>query len=106
MVSSWFFIPLSIACPPALATDDLNFCASFKSAAQCYCTASGLPVGMCTNMGLLYTRMIHTFGSVERACSYQHNTSYQECLDDWKCYRLGGQNSQNTLCSGTGNACE
>ncbi len=104
-----FSIPLfaSItACPPATSSSDPGFCSSFKIAAQCHCTSSGLPTGMCTNMQLLYSRMISTFGSVKRACEFQHDTSTQNCVDDWNCYRFGGKNSQNELCSATGKACE
>ena len=95
-----------MACPAATSSSNPGFCSSFKLAAQCHCTSSGLPTGMCMNMKLLYTRMISTFGSVQRACEFQHDTSVQNCVDDWTCYRTGGKNSQNELCSSTGNACE
>ena len=97
---------LAFACPSALPISDPGFCESFHVAAECYCTSSGLPRKMCNNMTLLYQRMIGMFGSLENACHFQPNTSYQECMDDWLCYRFGGQNSQGELCSGTGNACE
>ena len=94
------------ACPTATPTDSAAFCSSFKTAAECHCTSSGLPKGMCTNMGLLYSRMISTFGTVQRACQFQHDTSTEICIDDWNCYRQGGLNKDNQLCSSTGSACE
>ncbi len=94
------------ACPPATPTNAPGFCSSFKLAAQCHCTSSGLPLGMCTNMRALYDRMNSMFGSVRRACEYQHETSPQNCIDSWNCYWSGGRNSQNELCSGTGRSCE
>lgn len=94
------------ACPSAVPSSDPGFCSSFKVAAQCHCTSSGLPMGMCTNMKTLYTRMISMFGSVQKACEFQHDTATQNCVDDWNCYLNGGTNSQNELCSSTGSACE
>ena len=96
----------SNACPPSSSTNTINFCSSFKASAECYCTSSGLPKGMCNNMTQLYNRMISMFGSLQRACEFQHNTPTQNCIDDWNCYRNGGNNSQNELCSSTGKACE
>ena len=58
----------SASCPRAQPSDSPGFCASFKAVAQCHCTSSGLPVGMCNDMKLLYARMISIFGSVQRAC--------------------------------------
>lgn len=94
------------ACPAASAINGPGFCSSFKAAAQCHCTSTGLPSGLCVNMKLLYDRMNSMFGSVRRACEYQHDTSTQHCIDSWNCYRLGGTTSQNQLCSGTGLPCE
>lgn len=94
------------ACPPAMDNNIPGFCSSFKLAAQCHCTTSGLPKGMCMNMKSLYDRMTSLFGSVRRACEYQHDTSVQNCIDAWSCYRSGGLTSKGELCSGTGNACE
>lgn len=94
------------SCPPATPTNAPGFCSSFKLAAQCHCSSSGLPRGMCMNMKLLYDRMISIFGSVRRACEYQRDTVTQNCIDSWSCYRSGGLNSQNEPCNGTGNPCE
>jgi hypothetical protein len=94
------------ACPAALSPNTPGFCESFKSVARCHCTASGLPGGMCTNMKLLYNRMISTFGTLQRACEYQRDTTVQACLEAWNCYRSGGVDSQNQLCNGTGLPCE
>lgn len=98
-----FSMPTS--CPPASSTGTPNFCSSFKMAAECYCTSSGLPRGMCGNMEQLYNRMISMFGSLQRACEFQHNTTAQICVDDWNCYRFGGVNSQSEACSTTGKSC-
>lgn len=111
IISLTFFLSLngyaaSTACPPSSPTNTASFCSSFKASAECYCTSSGLPKGMCNNMNQLYSRMISMFGSLQRACEFQHNTSTQNCTDDWNCYRNGGNNSQNELCSSTGQACE
>ena len=93
-------------CPPATEIYGPGFCSSFKLAAQCHCTSSGIPKGMCMNMQSLYDRMTSIFGSVRRACEYQRDTNTQNCIDSWNCYRSGGVTSQNQLCNGTGSACE
>jgi hypothetical protein len=100
------FSSISVSCSAALPSNEPGFCESFHVAAECYCSSSGLPRKMCNNMALLYQRMIAMLGSLENACRFQNNTSYQECIDDWVCYRSGGKNSRGELCSGTGNACE
>jgi len=92
-------------CKQALPTNDEGFCASFKSIAQCHCVEPGLPAGMCQDVEQIYKRMISVFGSTDKACSYQKDTDKQTCLDDWKCYREGGQDSQGRLCSGVGLKC-
>ena len=97
---------LSLACPNALPTDNINFCTSFKSAATCYCTSSGLPAGMCQDMSALYSRMVMVFGSLQRACEYQKYTTTQNCMDNWNCYLHGGRDSQAKLCSSTALACQ
>ncbi|RUR05419.1 hypothetical protein [Legionella sp. km772] len=93
-------------CPKALPTNNAGFCASFKVAAVCHCTTSGLPAGMCQDMNALYNRMIGLFGSVQKACQYQKDTTTQNCIDSWSCYRSGGKDSQGRLCSSTGNSCK
>jgi hypothetical protein len=95
----------AIACPLAVPTNDVNFCASFKAVAPCYCTSSGLPASMCQDMNVLYSRMIAVFGSLQKACEYQRYTSTQDCVDNWNCYRLGGIDSRGRICSATRNAC-
>lgn len=97
--------PVLSNCTPSLPTEHPDFCASFKSSASCHCMESGLPRGTCQNMDTVYRLMMARFGSLQRACEYQHNTSTQECIDDWTCYRQGGKNSQGGFCSTTGNAC-
>ena len=94
------------ACPQATSASAPGFCSSFKLAAQCHCASAGLPKGMCLNMKSIYDRMISMFGSAQRACEYQRDTSVQNCMDAWACYRSGGKTSQNVMCSGTGSACE
>jgi hypothetical protein len=97
------------SCPQAVATTDAGFCPSFQSVAQCQCVSRGLPPGMCKDMSLLYDRMIAMFGSVDKACQYQadtsHDTTKQQCIDDWNCYRSGGTDSQGGACSSTGKSC-
>ncbi len=106
--SCFAFAPQFMACPQAVSTADPGFCASFKSVAQCQCVSRGLPAGMCQDMSQLYSRMVGMFGSVEKACEYQastsHDTTKQQCIDDWNCYRSGGSNASG-LCSSTGHAC-
>jgi len=94
-----------LACGQALPASDPHFCASFKSVAVCHCTESGIPAGKCQNMNNIYQLMINLYKTVENACAHQHDTSVQICIDDWKCYRNGGRDSQGRLCSSTGNAC-
>jgi hypothetical protein len=101
LISSYGF-----ACPRALPTDNPNFCASFKSAATCYCTSSGLPVGMCQDMNQLYARMISVFGTLQKACEYQTSTSAQDCINNWNCYLKGGVDSTGKACSSTKKACQ
>ncbi len=95
----------ALACGQAVATTDPGFCPSFKSIALCHCMEK-LPRGMCQDMNLLYARMIDMFKTIAKACAYQHDTSVQNCIDDWNCYRSGGRNSAGQLCSSTGNACQ
>jgi hypothetical protein len=96
----------AFACSNALPTDNPGFCSSFKSVATCYCTNSGLPSGMCQDMNALYNRMIGMFGSLQKACEFQHYTTTQDCVDNWNCYRLGGVDSRGRLCSSNRNACQ
>lgn len=93
------------ACQSAAPVTSSAFCSSFQSAAQCHCTQSGLPSGMCTKMSSIHARMISMFGSLRKACEYQKDVSVQACIDDWNCYQLGGLTSQGELCSGTGRSC-
>jgi hypothetical protein len=93
------------SCPPAASTASPGFCTSFAKSAICYCTLTGLPGGMCSNLGILYGRMIGMFGSLANACAHQHDTTQQNCIDSWNCYRYGGTNSQGQLCSSLGKAC-
>lgn len=95
---------VKIICPQAVSTSSPVFCSSFKAVAECHCSNS-LPKSMCTDMQQLYKRMIGMFGSIEKACQFQRDTSTQNCVDDWNCYRSGGKNSRGELCSGTGAAC-
>ncbi len=93
------------ACPMATPTTSAEFCQSFKVAAQCHCSSSGLPARMCQDMNIIYERMLAVFRDVKKACEFQHDTSVQNCIDSWHCYRDGGLNSNNELCSGTGSSC-
>lgn len=98
--------PTTTNCPQALPTDDSNFCSSFKEAAVCRCVSMGLPPGLCQDMQSLNARMLSMFGSLERACSFQKDTSKQTCMDDWTCYLNGGEDATGRLCSSTGASCE
>lgn len=98
-------LPGFAACANAVPTNDVNFCSSFKTVAICYCTASGLPSGMCQNMNSLYDRMMTVFGSLQKACEYQRYTTVQDCMDNWNCYRLGGIDSRGRSCNSTRKAC-
>jgi len=98
------------SCDQAPPVTNNNFCPIFKTIAQCHCQADGkLPAGMCVDMNVIYSRMIDKFKSQKTACEWQHTygvpyrAEVQECMDDWDCYRLGG--NHNGLCSGTGNKC-
>jgi hypothetical protein len=97
---------LAASCGQALPSNDPGFCSSFKEIAQCHCTSSGYPQAMCSDMNQLYSRMVAVYGSQEKACRYQTDTSFQACMDDWNCYRIGGTNSLGQECSSTGKACQ
>jgi hypothetical protein len=96
---------LALGCPMAFPTNDPRFCPSFQAAATCRCIAQGVPQGMCKDTNVIYDRMIAMFKTVERACNFQHDTTPQECMDDWSCYRKGGVDSKGRLCQSTGAAC-
>lgn len=66
----------------------------------------GLPLEKCINVEKIYGRMLNIYTTLEKACKFQRDTSAQNCIDSWNCYRLGGVNSQGELCSSTGNACQ
>ncbi len=104
-VTCFFSSILIAACPTAAPTDSSEFCASFKVAAQCHCSASGLPEVMCTNVRLLYQRLMVTFGTLEKTCAFQHDTTTENCIDSWKCYLNGGKNFAGHLCNSTGRSC-
>lgn len=97
-------LPAAASCGQVDTTDP-SFCTKFKAIAVCHCSAS-LPAGMCQDMNTLYSRMIAMFRTQQRACEYQKDTTAQDCMDAWNCYRQGGRNSRGGLCSATGNACQ
>lgn len=105
--STVLFASTPLLCPQAVPDDKPGFCASFKSVAECHCEEMGIPKGMCQKMSMndIYNQMISMFGSQQKACQYQHDTSFQTCMDDWNCYRLGGTDSQHRLCNATGSHC-
>jgi len=82
-----------------------SFCQDFDQIAKCHCSQTGLPAKLCQNVSLIYSRMISTFGSIEKACRFQKDTTQENCIDAWKCYREGGQLSNGKFCSGSGIAC-
>ena len=102
----YFFSISAFACPMAVPTNNVNFCASFKAVATCHCTSSGLPSGMCQDINALYNRMLIVFGSLQKACEYQHHTSTPICMDNWNCFLHGGVDSRGNVCSSTGMACQ
>lgn len=94
--------PKSFAnCPYADPDTSSTFCASFKSVAECHCSAS-LPKSFCQDVSAIYHRMITVFGSQLKGCQYQVNkpggVSVQDCMDDWNCYWNGGKDSQQRKC--------
>ena len=101
----FFSSTLFAACPKASPTHSSKFCSTFNTAAKCHCTASGLPVSMCSNVRLLYQRLMVTFGTLEKTCEFQHDTSKEDCIDSWKCYLNGGKNAAGKLCNATGRSC-
>lgn len=105
LISFVGFANVFAGCPKAAPPSNPAFCKSFKKSAECHCVRTGLPKTVCTNMQQIYLRMLGLFGTVERACAFQHDTSVQECLDSWTCYRLGGRDANGNLCSGTGASC-
>ncbi len=60
---------------------------------------------MCQDMNALYNRMIAVFGSLQKACAFQHYTSTQDCIDNWTCYRQGGVDSRGRACSSNRSPC-
>lgn len=105
MVLLCLFSISAYTCPRALPTNDPNFCPSFKTAATCYCSDSGLPKGMCEDMNQLYLRLIVVFGTLDKACEFQQHTTKRDCLDNWNCYLHGGTDSTAKSCSSTGQPC-
>ena len=94
----------STSCPGATATDDANFCGSFKTSAVCHCSVT-LPACKFYKMSQIYKLMLSKFGSIKSACDSQHDTDSQTCVDDWNCYLLGGNDSHGNHCSSSGQAC-
>lgn len=104
------FLSLFIAhkhenCPKSSSLNQNTFCSQFKAAATCHCTSSGMPEKLCLKPETVYKRMLMVFGTQQKACEYQQDTSTQSCMDSWNCYRLGGKDSEGRLCSGTGHSC-
>lgn len=83
-------------CAEAPPTSDPTFCPTFKAIAKCHCLADSgntIPEKQCEDMNIVYSRMVATFGSQERACQWQEKSGseirvkYQICMDDWNYYR-------------------
>lgn len=93
-------------CERAKPTTHPEFCSSFREVTRCHCMES-LPKNLCSSMSMdtLYNLMVARFGTMEKACNQQKDTSPQDCMDNWNCYRNGGSNSQGGACSGTGKKC-
>lgn len=92
------------SCPQALPANQPGFCETFKTSVTCFCSNT-LPKRMCENINQIYQLMIARYGSIEIACKFQRETSVQICLDDWRCYKNGGVDSQGGPCNGSGQAC-
>lgn len=92
-------------CPEAAATNSSSFCPTFETSARCHCQEHGLPSAACQDVHKVYSRMLAIYQTVQRACSAQHDTDTQTCIDDWTCYITGGVDSQGRSCSGTGARC-
>jgi hypothetical protein len=96
----------SYACNDAADTSSSNFCPTFRSSVYCYCTdVWKMPGTLCQDMNRVYSMMVDTHGSLERACEFQKNTPKQRCIDNWNCYHNGGRDSHGALCSSTGRSC-
>ena len=92
-------------CPKGYPADHEKFCGSFREAAQCYCSAAGLPKSMCQDMETIHHRMLLVFDTQLKACQFQKDTETQHCMDSWNCYRSGGRDSQGRLCGAAGKSC-
>jgi hypothetical protein len=92
-------------CEQALPPSHQKFCQSFETAARCACRSSGMPAPLCQNMKSLHHQMLMVFTTQRAACEFQRDTSSQDCLDSWKCYREGGHDSKGRLCQASGAAC-
>ena len=100
------FLSISaFACPDATSTDDVNFCASFKTATICYCSEA-LPGCGRLSMNQIYSLLLTRYRTLEAACRSQSHTDAQTCIDDWNCYRLGGMDSHGRACNSTQLACQ
>ncbi|MBA2657619.1 MAG: hypothetical protein H0U70_11675 [Tatlockia sp.] len=94
----------AFACQNAESTEKSNFCSSFTVAAKCHCVANGLGPA-CQSVDHIAARLTSFFGSLDKACRVQRNTTPQNCLDSWNCYLYGGVDSFNRPCNATGIAC-
>lgn len=100
------FIPKTHpSCSKSFPPNHSKFCPTFKSAAACACSTSGMPASLCEDMNTLHKRMLMVFSTQQKACEFQRDTTTQQCLDSWNCYRRGGKDSQGRLCQQTGEAC-
>ena len=93
-------------CLKAYPPSHTKFCPTFKASAECACTSSGMPSGMCHDMSKLYKRMLMVFSTQKKACEFQRDTSMARCNDSWNCYRNGGKDSAGKACQNTGKACD
>jgi hypothetical protein len=97
-----FFFPFStFSCAKIDNFESPEFCKAFEEIARCHCTNSGLPSRLCQNVQSIYSRMISTFGSIDKACRFQKDTSQNNCIDAWKCYLQGGELGDGQACSGS-----
>lgn len=100
-----FFTTLVFSCETAPLADPA-FCGKFKASTECNCRALGLPSFLCQDNKALYNYMLSAYGTLDRACNAQRNTTPQICRDSWNCYFKGGTASDGSICSSTGARCD
>lgn len=82
--SLWFLlISCAYACNASTTPGSPDFCNSFKTATQCHCMSTFLPIEVCSNPKMVYSRMISLFKNLDTACKFQKETSPEICVKYW-----------------------